>query len=410
METIARKKNKRDFIIIFLLIVISSSIFNLKYLTGFYQRLCFYPFLFLMYLYCFIKKENVRRTKNFVILWLICIITTISHIFTCELYHDQSIAISIKASIPYGATGICYFFLHKLKPSEKIILQVILYVSLLVFTIQLLQQLMPTKAIFGVETSEYASELYKIDMRNGFYRFRLFSSTFMFPILYLLILKMLRKVKLSDLILLICLLVSFYLFLTRQSYVAFVVGLVIGMIAYKQHINVFSFFLMLVVFILLLLYFYEFLFGDLWDTAQSQLDDESYSRFLSAEYFGGESIKDPFLFLFGNGIPGKDTQYGKFIDMLASTYGLYTSDVGFIGAGYRFGYIHVFAFICICFRILFTYRKRIPSYIKMTVIGMLSISIMIYPIVTSLNWIYWSIMLYICDLHINKSNLCCIKG
>lgn len=403
------KEEKRKLIILVLLIICASAFFNMKFITGFYKRLLFYPILVVIYCYIILKKTSNKSNKNFKKIWLLLAMTTFSASIPCYIYHEQSILSSIKATIPYGAVAIVYWYLHAIKPKEKTIFRLFFIISLFLFIILTVQQLFPNIALFGVSIGEYTNESIVVYQRNGLYRYLLFNTTFILPILYFSVIDLLKSITLKKISLCLMLICILYLFLNRQTMLAFAIGLIIGIVFYKLHVNKVIFISICVICVGILLIYFNVLFDDLIQLSQNQLEDEDYIRYTAADLFWSQSIKSPVLFLMGNGTPGNGSSYGYYIEKLIEA-GLYSQDVGFIGAGYKFGYVHVILYYIIVYEILILYRKKIPPYIKMSVIAMISISIMIFPVWNTLDWVFWSMLLYMCDLHINNSNLCCVKS
>jgi len=72
---------------------------------------------------------------------------------------------------------------------------------------------------------------------------------------------------------------------------------------------------------------------------------------------------------------------------------------------YFYGLLYVIAYFRLVYKVLLVYREYVPTYIKMFVVATGLISIMIYPLAGIMNYLVWSILLYICDLHIIKSSL-----
>lgn len=56
-------------------------------------------------------------------------------------------------------------------------------------------------------------------------------------------------------------------------------------------------------------------------------------------------------------------------------------------------------------KIFFKLKKAVPLYVKMFVVFTGAMSIMIFPCISLAQTIVWTLLLYICDLHINKSAL-----
>ena len=93
------------------------------------------------------------------------------------------------------------------------------------------------------------------------------------------------------------------------------------------------------------------------------------------------------------------------MNKLTTVYGIYTTDVGFVGQIFERGFIYV----CICYymfyQMFFKLKTVIPTYVRMFVLYAGVMSVMIFPCITPAQNIVWVLLLYICDLHINNSPL-----
>ena len=86
-------------------------------------------------------------------------------------------------------------------------------------------------------------------------------------------------------------------------------------------------------------------------------------------------------------------------------YGFYTSDIGFVGQIYQKGVIYVLATYWMFYKLFFRFKMKTPLYIKMMVLFCTPMTPMIFPNNSPLSSIFWVIMIYIADLHVNKSPL-----
>ena len=149
--------------------------------------------------------------------------------------------------------------------------------------------------------------------------------------------------------------------------------------------------------------FYDVLF----ESMAEQTKDESQDniRMLSAAYFWNESIKSPLTFLFGYGTLSGNSPVISSLTNFQLLNGFYRSDVGFIGQIYERGFLYVMACYYLMYRLLFKLKNNIPLYIRMFVIFTAVMSVMIFPMITPVSNIVWTLLLYVSDLHINKSYL-----
>lgn len=196
---------------------------------------------------------------------------------------------------------------------------------------------------------------------------------------------------------------SIYLTLTRQVMFACILAIFCSMFMGQKKINITALLLGLI-FITGLYVYYDVLFSKL---AQQTQDDSNADnvRLLAASMLWEESLKTPFTFLFGYGLPDSTSAYGLHMYKLSNFLGIYTSDVGFIGQIFERGFIYV----CVCYymfyKLFFKFKKVIPMYIRMFVMFAGVMSVMIFPCIVPAQTVVWAMLLYVCDLHINKSIL-----
>lgn len=110
-------------------------------------------------------------------------------------------------------------------------------------------------------------------------------------------------------------------------------------------------------------------------------------------------------FLFGYGMYHADSAYGDFILRIGRDYGFYSTDVGFIGQIYQNGIIFVLVTYWLCYKLYFKYKNQVPLYVKMMVLFCVPMSPMIFLITTPVTALLWIFMIYISDIHINRSPL-----
>lgn len=158
------------------------------------------------------------------------------------------------------------------------------------------------------------------------------------------------------------------------------------------------------IFIAGLYVYYDVLFSKLAEQTQDDSNEDNV-RLLAASLLWEETLKTPFTFLFGYGLPDSTSAYGLHMYKLSKFLGIYTSDVGFIGQIFERGFIYV----CVCYymfyKLFFKFKKVIPMYIRMFVMFAGVMSVMIFPCIVPAQTVVWAMLLYVCDLHINKSVL-----
>ena len=305
------------------------------------------------------------------------------------------------------STWVIYFLLHKYKVQEQTILKVFFYIALFLVGIQIVQQFTYPNAPFGTMSQETMIERHAMEaaeQRNGLWRFRMHQNGYYTaPILFALWIKIRKKANPKLAVFVALFLASIYLTLTRQVMFAGILAIFCSMFMGQKKIN-FTALLLGLIFITGLYVYYDVLFSKL---AQQTQDDSNADnvRLLAASMLWEESLKTPFTFLFGYGLPDSTSAYGLHMYKLNNFLGIYTSDVGFIGQIFERGFIYV----CVCYymfyKLFFKFKKVIPMYIRMFVMFAGVMSVMIFPCIVPAQTVVWAMLLYVCDLHINKSVL-----
>ena len=197
--------------------------------------------------------------------------------------------------------------------------------------------------------------------------------------------------------------VSVYLTLTRQVMVACMFAVFMSSFIGEKQNKKAALFLGLL-FIVGLYVYYDVLFSSLSEKTHDQATEENI-RLFSAAYFWEESLKSPLTFLFGYGNHHHDSGFGDLMSRLNNDYGFYISDVGFIGQIYQKGLLYVLMTYWLFCKIYFRFKKQIPLYVKMMVLFCVPMTPMIFAMYSPLYYCLWVMLIYIVDLHANKSPL-----
>lgn len=302
---------------------------------------------------------------------------------------------------------VIYFLLHKYKVSEQAILKAFLCLALCIVAIQIVQQFTYPDAPFGTMRKDAMLEkqiIESAEQRNGLWRFRMHQNGYYTaPILFAMWLWVRNKINPKLVVLIALLLASIYLTLTRQVMFACILTIFCSMFMGQRRIN-FVALIFGLIFIAGLYFYYDVLFSKLAQQTQAESTEDNI-RMVAASLLWDDSLKTPFTFLFGYGLPDAGSQYGAYMNKLSTVYGIYTTDVGFIGQIFERGLIYV----CICYymfyQMFFRLKNVIPLYVRMFVLYAGVMSVMIFPCITPAQNIVWIMLLYVCDLHINKSVL-----
>lgn len=302
---------------------------------------------------------------------------------------------------------VIYFLLHKYKVSEQTILKAFLCIALIIVAIQIVQQFTYPNAPFGTMSEDAMIDrqvLEVAEQRNGLWRFRMHQNGFYTaPILFAMWVWVRNKVSPKLVVLIGLLFASIYLTLTRQVMFACILTIFCSMFLGQKKINKAALFFGLL-FIAGLYVYYDVLFSKLAEQTQDDSTEDNV-RLFAASVLWNESLKTPFTFLFGYGLPDGNSLYGIHMNNLRTFFGIFTSDVGFIGQIFERGFIYV----CVCYymlwKLFFKMKKQIPVYIRMFVLYTGVMSVMIFPCISPAQNIVWVLLFYICDLHINHSPL-----
>ncbi len=358
-------------------------------------------FLFLAF-YFFTNKTNSKQYNFHQEIILLTFIPFIS-IFNSWSVYSQSIYDGLTATLS-SLVWIVYFLLPRYKLSETTILKIFLFVAIFIVAVQVLQQFTYPNVLFGVSRAEDldAAHTELAEQRNGLWRFRMHQNAYYTaPILFAAWTWLQKKANYKLLLLTVILLVSVYLTLTRQVMVACIFAIFLSFFLGKKRINKGAFFLG-VALIISLYFVYDVLFSALAEQTKADSTEDNV-RILSASYFWNESIKNPFIFLFGHGEFSSNSYYGQMLTQLQTVFGFYTVDVGFIGQIYVNGIIYVLVCYVLMYRVFFKLKNIVPTYIRMFVAFVGVMSPMIFPMTSASTYLVWVLLLYVCDLYINKS-------
>lgn len=305
------------------------------------------------------------------------------------------------------STWVIYFLLHKYNIQERTILRVFFYLALFLIAIQIIQQFTYPNAPFGTMSKSVMIEKHAMEaaeQRNGLWRFRMHQNGYYTaPILFAMWLWYRKKANLKLAVFVALFLASIYLTLTRQVMFACILTIFCSTFMGQKRVNFTALFLGLI-FIGGLYAYYDVLFSSLAEQTKEDSNEDNV-RLLAASVLWDESTRNPLTFLFGYGLPDSSSQYGIHVERLQRLFGIFTSDVGFIGQIFERGAIYVCICYCMLIRLFFKLKKSIPTYIRMFVMFAGVMSVMIFPCIYPPQNIVWVMLLYVCDLHINQSPL-----
>ena len=360
--------------------------------------------IYLYFIWFFIRLSTRNPNYHFRTEVLLLTFLQLPSMVNSWMYFNQSFIQSLTVDLA-AFSYVTYFMLHHYRVEERTIMKAILFMALLIVGIQLFQQFSYPNCWFGIHDEEKQAITKELaEQRNGLWRFRMHINGFYTcPILFAAWIWLQRKFDSRTMIVCCLLLVSVYLTLTRQVMVACIFAVFMSSFIGKQK-NKKAALLLGLLFIVGLYEYYDVLFSSLSEQTQDESTEDNI-RLFSAIYFWEESLKSPLTFLFGYGNNNANSAYGDLISRMSEDYRFYTSDVGFIGQIYEKGLLYVLVTYWIFYKLYFRLKTKTPLYIKMMVLFCVPMTPMIFPTISALSSFVWVMMIYIADLHVNKSPL-----
>ena len=352
-------------------------------------------------LFYFVFKVSLKKTQNFRRYVLALAFLPFVSVFYSYHEYGQPVFDGIKGTLP-SLLWLFYFVFHRFKIREASFLKAVFYIAVFIVMVQIVQQLTYPDVLFGVhDEEELAPNQELASNRNGIWRFYIGSNgVFTAIILFFVWCKMRMRFREKHLLIIVLMLVSIYLTLTRQLIFSALLTLFLSYFLGKKNIKLWVLLSGLAIVVLLYIYS-DTLFGDF----IKQTEDESskdYIRFISANYFWTETFTSVQAMFFGHGTAVS----GYFLslkDDLEEEYSFHVNDVGFIGMMWVYGLFYVYLCYDLLMQLFWDKKSSVPLYIRLFVIFASVISVMIFPMFSYVQRVMWCFLLYICDIHINKS-------
>lgn len=290
-----------------------------------------------------------------------------------------------------------YFILYFNQVQEEQLTKIMLVLTIIITSILLIQQFTFPLAPFGLRSIEDVQNPNDIiEIRNGLIRYRIESHTFLLFTAFFYWNKLSKHIKISSFCAFGIAILGIYLLLTKQFIATTIITIFISIFLIRNAKIRKIIFCLLVILCIVGFIYKDILFSEMIDSAKEQASEDDI-RVLSAYFFLDKIFSNPIGLILGNGHPLLLQQWGE-------KNGYWVSDVGCIGEIFLYGIIYISVYIQILWK-AYKYRKLLPLYIKMFFLSTFFISIMIFPYRTNCEFLTWAIVLYICDLHINKSPL-----
>ena len=349
------------------------------------------------------KKKGV---ENFSLL-ILCLITWpfLSSFVSLSIY-GQPLIVSFRVLVP-NLMWLFYFVLNRYHFQEKTVIMALLVYSIGMLLIMVIQQFTYPTAYFGIFNDDqmlekgYSESAYQ---RNSIYRFLMHQNGYTaVPVLlfYLNVLK--YRFSAKNLIIVIMMLVAVYMSLTRQVIASTAFVVLFSVLINKRGKIKVSYLLIISALVAIIYVYSNLLFEEMVENTDSELHKD-YIRFQAYAFYWYKATENIWTFIAGHGLAASG--YFQFLfNHWQEDLKLYSCDVGIIGIWFHYGMIYVFLYLYSLY-LIFKYRKHIPIYVILFVVFAGLMSIMIFPFwITPKYYLVWTMIFYICDLHINKSPL-----
>lgn len=391
-------KSKFILILVFLCMLIGTNCFQYAFIDRAFIGRAELTLSFLVLLSAFFlrKKEKGGDLPFEKLLKYFFVIPMLSIISIITLYNES---IEWELRFVVIASNIFFYYLFRtFQIGEKTLVNVVFAFSLVAFCIQLLQQMNPSIAVFGIVTDDSIYRGNVAEIRNGLYRFRIGTTVCTLLSLYYFLQRWLMKKTLMDSVLLLVFLSSMYLYLTRQIMISTIVTIVFSMffvqtsIPKKRKIGI----IVSVCLVILSLWSYsDVLFGELASKTREESTEDNI-RSACFDFYWSKITGNPIGFLFGSGFPVE-------LDKWKFSYGLYPSDIGIVGEWFHHGIFQILLYFYVVYLVLLKYRRVLPGYMILFVFSTFCTSPLIFPYRKSYEYLIWAIVFYICDMHISQS-------
>lgn len=343
-----------------------------------------------LYFLYFIQYRNryipFKYYTLFLILWPI----------TCHIYsilNDGIFSEDIIQSLPWLFVSTLFMIFHRFHLSETRVLLILGIVAITTVTIQIVQQAEPMFIVFGDINGDQLGDTISSGERNGI--IRLFVGCYLLQMFMLCFFwcKFMQTFRIHWGLLSVLLLYSIYMYLTRQILLSVLLTLALSFFMFKgKGVRIFAI-CVLTIMLAALAVFWEDLFGEMIRDSK----DDTFSQAIRFEFIGNITayfFTHPIGAFFGHGFTVPLIQ-----EWIHKLYHL--SDIGLFGEAFTYGWPWVVAYLYVAYRILITYRHKIPLYIQLYIISTGIIAIFIFPYRNRIELYTWISMLYISSLYIS---------
>ncbi len=298
---------------------------------------------------------------------------------------------------------LLYFIFKYHNVSEKSLMNLLTVVAIFIFLVQIIQQLFPAKAVFGVYIPEKMNYVPTdiAEIRNGLYRFMIGDGLITLLMLFYWWQKLIEKISVKNLLLFLVFASSIYLLLTRQIIFGTACALVLTFAYMKEFRNKSIIVTLIIVGFLILYIKSDVLFGDLISKTRDETSEENI-RDIAMLHYWTQIIGNPIGFLLGNGHPRVFHYWEKELR-------LFSSDIGIIGTWFHYGMLHIIVLLYLSYYVIWKKRMALPLYLKLFVLCKMTYSIYIFPYRSASEYLVWAVVLYLCGLETKQNENLILK-
>lgn len=341
----------------------------------------FYIILILYGLSCSQKilVNNIWGGKYLFFLSILPLIAEVNKVFIFGHFALSEMSATLKMCAGLSS----FFILVKHRVNINVVLIAILCFSLIAFILQYGENYLGFPLLFGVVDPD--AELgNRYDTIFGILHFSV--CEYILPIfcIFFFWMRFIEEKKWINLIPLFIFVVFLFLLQNRQTLVAVALSIFFTpLLNHKRSSTTYSISASIVFGVLLITYG-DTLFGGMVSASQNSTTSWDI-RMAELPFFLLKSIENPLVFLFGHG-----NQFKVFI---VDNMDFFTSDVGFVGQLYQYGFIFVLQYF-LFLRKVFKERHVIPLLSKLYIFSSAIHSLFIPPYYTALTAFLWSTIIY----------------
>lgn len=341
----------------FLLVIISFRFFEARFLSIYI--ISYFRYFYIIVAILFSVPFVFPKRDGFVLPVQLIVLSIIISILLAYISWEQSLMLSIKATIPY-LLWIFFFYLLHIKLPVKTIEKIILIYGVIYILLYFYQFTHSQTMFFGWEDN--------YDDSRGIVRIVLAGGGIFFLFSFMALNKLTTQKKSRALWLIFSILgiIIPIMQATRQ----FIVGvLIMYLFHFIKDLKFYKIVIAIVFFIGLLFYISKsnnaIIKGIIEAQKETSQQGNDYIRVLAGTYFITDFSPNNISKVLGNGVPaGLDSYYGQFVADLTQTRKFYLADVGLIAMYAMFGVLAIFAYILIWVRSVTLPLPREYYYLK----------------------------------------------